>query len=61
MVNKATHEVLNGERITGLKWDAKRNKVQERDGKWMGISFSREELEEWGYTLKPIYKPMVNK
>ncbi len=61
MVNRATHEVLNGERSTGLKWDGKNNKVLSVSGRWMGISFSREELEKWGYTLKPIYMPMVNK
>ncbi len=61
MVNKATHEVLNGARSTGLKWDEKNNKVLGINGGWMGISFSRAELERWGYTLKPIYKPMVNK
>lgn len=61
MGNKATHEILKGARSFGLKWDGKNNKVQNPRGDWMGISFSREELERWGYTLKPIYKPMVNK
>ncbi len=63
MVNRATHELISklDGKATGVNWDCKSEEIKFKHGNWSGFKYTRAQLDGFGYTLKPVYMPMVNK
>lgn len=63
MVNKATHELISklDGKATGINWNCKSEEIKFKHGDWSMVKYTKKTLEEIGYTLKPVYMPMVNK